>query len=225
MSFYHPNIHRCEHIKANGTQCGSPSLRSKKLCFFHERWQAQRLAIADSVAVIPAGISIAPALNMPVLEDADSIQVAIMQVIQLLLTGQLEHRTAALALSGLRTASSNLRRTTFEPYPPAVVVDPANIGQNQLGEDAWKNSDFNVKTEAKPKHGDTDKKKTEKNSPEENGVPAVPESSAVRTSQQLSEDLPPDWKEELRSKIAARVEHAALQGAWINDLVQTAKSP
>jgi hypothetical protein len=27
MLLYHPNIHRCEHIKVNGTQCGSPSIR------------------------------------------------------------------------------------------------------------------------------------------------------------------------------------------------------
>src|SRR5450755_1097870 len=27
MLLYHPNIHRCEHIKVNVTQCGSPSIR------------------------------------------------------------------------------------------------------------------------------------------------------------------------------------------------------
>ena len=26
---------RCRHIKANGTQCGSPALRNKKFCFYH----------------------------------------------------------------------------------------------------------------------------------------------------------------------------------------------
>jgi hypothetical protein len=44
--FYNPNIHRCEHIKANGTQCGSPSIRNKRLCFFHGRWQEQRIPLA-----------------------------------------------------------------------------------------------------------------------------------------------------------------------------------
>jgi hypothetical protein len=29
MLLYHPNIHRCEHIKVNGTQCGSPSIRAE----------------------------------------------------------------------------------------------------------------------------------------------------------------------------------------------------
>ena len=235
MAFYHPNIHRCEHIKANGTQCGSPSLRNKKLCFFHGRWQAQRLAIADSVAVIPAGRSIAPALNMPVLEDANSIQVAIMQVIQLLLTGQLEHKTAALALYGLQTASSNLRHTRFDPYPPTVVIDPGDVGDAYLGEDLWKNSDFNAVDE------DDDEEETEDddaakddsysqgaaddiNLLKENAVPALPEHSAPRSSEIMADTLPPNWREELRAQIAGRVQHAALEGTWIDEMVRSPKS-
>jgi hypothetical protein len=27
MPLYHPKIHRCDHVKVIGTQCGSPSLR------------------------------------------------------------------------------------------------------------------------------------------------------------------------------------------------------
>ena len=218
--FYHPNIHRCEHIKINGTQCGSPSLRHKKLCYFHARWQDHRLAIADSVANIPAGTSIGPALNMPVLEDANSIQVALMQTISLLLTGQLEHKTAALALYGLQIASSNLRRTHFEPYPRSVVINPAAVNETLLGEEVWKNSDFNVKKEEKPKED----KKAEINPLEENAVPMLSEASAARTSEQISDELPPTWREELRSEIAARVQHAALGGGWLNEMVHT-KSP
>ncbi len=245
MLLYHPNIHRCEHIKANGTQCGSPSLRRKKLCFFHERWQAQRLAIADSVARIPAGVSIAPALGMPVLEDANSIQVAIMQVIQLLLTGQLEHKTAALALYGLQTASSNLRHTTLDPYPPTVVIDPDTVDDALLGEEIWKNSDFNVvdedeeeeeddgeeeseegegRTETKDDDGGAQDAGDENNSLEENPVLALPEHSAPRSLEKMSDTLPPNWREELRAQIAARIQHAALEGSWINEMVRSSKS-
>ena len=250
MAFYHPNIHRCEHIKINGTQCGSPSIRNRRLCFFHGRWQKQRLAIADSVASIPAGISIAPALNMPLLEDANSIQVAIMQVLQLLLTGQLQHKTAALALYGLQTASSNLRRTEFEPYPPTVVIDPGDVGDAYMGEELWKNSDFNAADEDEDNEAEThddeaetddDKVETEEddaapddsdsqgaggenNSLEENAVPALPEHSAPRTLQTMSDTLPPNWREELRTQIAARVQHAALEGTWINEMVRSSKS-
>ena len=235
MSFYPSNIPRCEHIKTNGTQCGSPALRHKKLCFFHERWQAQRLAIADSVASIPAGISIAPALNMPVLEDANSIQVAIMQVLQLLLTGQLEHKTAALALYALQTASSNLRGTRFDPYPHDVVINPATVDETLMGEDIWKNSDFNAVEEDDEEETEEDDAATDDGAPrgpsddnnslEENAVPPLPEHSAPRTLQTMSDALPPNWREELRTQIAARVQHSALEGTWINEMVRSSSLP
>lgn len=228
MAFYHPNIHRCEHIKANGTQCGSPSLRRKKLCFFHQRWQTQRLAIADSAASIPAGISIAPALNLPVLEDANSIQVAIMQVLQLLLTGQLEHKTAALAFYALQTASSNLRRARFDPYPHDVVINPATVDETLLGEEIWKNSDFNVHEddddEIEEDDGGSQNADQEDNSVEDNVVPALEAHSAPRSLQKMTDNLPPNWREDLRAQIAARVHHAALEGTWINALLDRSKS-
>ena len=35
------DILRCQHIKMNGVQCGSPALYRRRQCFFHERAQAQ----------------------------------------------------------------------------------------------------------------------------------------------------------------------------------------
>jgi hypothetical protein len=32
-----PNIPQCQHIKLNGVRCGSPALRGKDLCYFHNR--------------------------------------------------------------------------------------------------------------------------------------------------------------------------------------------
>ena len=52
---------------------------------------------------------------LPVLEDANSIQIALMQVMRLILSGQLDPKTASLLLYALQTASSNLGRTNFEP--------------------------------------------------------------------------------------------------------------
>jgi hypothetical protein len=208
MLLYHPNIHRCEHIKVNGTQCGSPSLHHKKLCFFHERWQQQRLALADSAASIPAGISIAPALNLPPLEDANSIQLAIMQLLQSLLTGQLEHKTAALAFYALQTASGNLRHARLDPYPHNVVINPATVNRTRMGEEIWKNSDFNVN---KVDEKETEDENDETNSLESNGETGLEEHSAETNSENDFEPLADNWRDELRTRIATVVRHAALQ--------------
>ena len=145
MSFYPSNIARCEHIKTNGTQCGSPALRSKHFCYFHKRWRDTRVVLNANRARRSRAV-----IDMPVLEDAESVQVTLMQIMRLILSGQVEPRTAGLLLYALQTASSNLRRTRFEPYQPNVVIDPSTVNQTVLGENVWRREDFveNIRAEA-----------------------------------------------------------------------------
>jgi hypothetical protein len=173
---YHPSIHRCEHIKVNGTQCGSPAIRKNSFCYFHGRWREQHITFATTAKTVPA-------IDLPVLEDANSIQVAIMQVLNLLLTGHIEHKTAALLLYGLQTASANLRHTRFNPFPKDVVINPATVDKTRMGEDVWQNSDFNVK--------------------EEDGSPAK---TAIRKE---PDPLPANWRDDVRTQIATLVKERA----------------
>jgi hypothetical protein len=53
-------------------------------------------------------------ISLPSLEDANSVQVGLAEMLRLLATNQIEHRTAALMLYALQTASANLRMTSFE---------------------------------------------------------------------------------------------------------------
>ncbi len=47
-----------------------------------------------------------------------------------------------LVFYALQTAYSNLSRTTFEPRPQQVVIDPSSIPDTSLGDDAWYNEEF-----------------------------------------------------------------------------------
>ena len=134
---YPPSIARCQHVKVNGVQCGSPALKNRKLCHFHQRWQQGRIQLNANQARRSRY-----SLDLPILEDANSIQVALMQGMRLLLTNQVDHKTAALLFYALQTASSNLSRTTFEPRPQQVVIDPSAIADTSLGDDAWYKEEF-----------------------------------------------------------------------------------
>ena len=81
MSYYPASISRCQHIKTNGIQCGSPALHRRRFCFFHNRWREDHAA--RSAAPLPA----LSALELPLLEDANSVQIALMQVMRLILKG------------------------------------------------------------------------------------------------------------------------------------------
>ena len=135
---YSSNIPRCQHIKVNGTQCGSPAVRDRRFCFFHKKWHDQRIVINSAQARQST-----PTLDLPVLEDANSIQVALMQVMRLLISHQIDHKTAGLLLYALQTASFNLRRTDFEPVVKTkIVIDPTRVDETALGDPQWQNEDF-----------------------------------------------------------------------------------
>ena len=138
MSLYPNSIPRCEHLKINGTQCGSPALKRNHFCYFHKRWQETRIILNANRARRGRA-----ALDLPVLEDANSIQVSLMQIMRLILSGQMDTKTAGLLLYALQTASSNLSRINFEPViKTRVVIDPRTVDQTPLGEDPWRREDF-----------------------------------------------------------------------------------
>ena len=82
------------------------------------------------------------AIDLPVFEDANSIQVSLMQITRLLIAGDIDAKTAGLILYALQTASSNLHRTRFEPNMRDVILDPASVAEIALGAHAWDDSDF-----------------------------------------------------------------------------------
>jgi len=83
-----------------------------------------------------------------VLEDANSIQMSLMQIMRLLLTGQIEHKTAGLLLYALQTASTNLRQTNFKPWVHEVILDPRDAAESILSRtNLWDDEDFEEEEE------------------------------------------------------------------------------
>jgi hypothetical protein len=76
-------------------------------------------------------------ITLPTLEDANSVQVGLAELLRLLATNQIDHRTAALMLYALQTASSNVKRTSFEPEPTRVVIDQESVERRPIGASAW----------------------------------------------------------------------------------------
>jgi len=99
-------IPQCEHIKANGLRCGSPALRQRRYCYFHfcaHDLRRRRRQHPNAPFVLP------------LLEDANSIQMAIQQVAEAVLEERIDNKRAGLVLFALQTAACNLKNTDFEP--------------------------------------------------------------------------------------------------------------
>lgn len=132
------SIPRCQHLKVNGTQCGSPALKRNRFCFFHKRFQEERIKLNGDRARHGRA-----SLYLPVLEDANSIQVSLMQIMRLLASRQIDAKIASLLLYALQTATFNLRHLNIEPtHIEDVVIDRRTIDQTCIGCDQWSEEDF-----------------------------------------------------------------------------------
>src|SRR5947207_11485034 len=136
LTFYQYRVPRCQHIKTNGTQCGSPVLRNGEYCYFHRRWRMTTVDLSHSAHHVTTEFV------LPVLEDADSIQITLGQIMRMIVCRQVDTKSAGLLLYGLQIASANLRRTRFEPYHKDVTVDLFRVPERIIGDEAWSPADF-----------------------------------------------------------------------------------
>src|SRR2546429_288030 len=118
------------------TQCGSPALRNGEYCYFHRRWRMTTVDLSHSAHHVTTEFV------LPVLEDADSIQITLGQIMRMIVCRQVDTKSAGLLLYGLQIASANLRRTRFEPYHKDVTVDLFRVPERIIGDEAWSPADF-----------------------------------------------------------------------------------
>jgi hypothetical protein len=162
-----PNFpNRCQHLKVNGTQCGSPALRRNRFCYFHKLHHEEIVELTLDRAKDSRARRRKIAVTLPVLEDANSIQVSLMQIMRLIITGQIDGKTAGLLLYALQTASSNLPRTRFEPYRHEVILDVKAVGQTPLDSNIWEDEDF--------EDGEDEEAQEEDESAREGFIPRTP---------------------------------------------------
>ena len=112
---------RCNHVKPDGTTCGSPALKGQKFCHWHSETRALRRARQQS-----------DELAMPVLEDRFGLQLGIMRVCDLLTSKAIDAYTARVLFQGLRLAERTLNKRNTLPEPPNEI-------QNMFGIDPSEN--------------------------------------------------------------------------------------
>lgn len=117
-------MRNCKHIKANGTLCESPALRNDEYCYFH-------LAARDRIRRQAAAAVSKRILQLPVLEDQQTIQLALGDVANALLADRIDARKAGLIFYALQTASHNASRILFrihstDKYSAEFVPEPDN---------------------------------------------------------------------------------------------------
>jgi hypothetical protein len=107
-----PNARVCTHIKVNGIRCGSPSLRQEVFCYFHQR-------MIRGVRTPPKS-RLHPIANF---EDAQAIQVSLMEIVNALVRNQIDVPRARLVLRALSIAARNASKTHFDCWKSDMVKE------------------------------------------------------------------------------------------------------
>jgi hypothetical protein len=107
----------CQHVRLNGARCTQPARRNSDFCRFHDA----------AMKPLPAAHNLND--QLPVLEDADSIQIAIIRLLRYLMKGPIDRKDIGTLLYGLQLASTNLARTN-RLAKTAIALLPSKSAAN-----------------------------------------------------------------------------------------------
>ena len=116
-----PTAPRCQHIHDTNSRCGSPALRGQPFCHWHSSARATNKK---------------KTFAMPILDNPNSVQLGISQVISQLMSGQITPYHASVAFYGFQLASHNeLRVGSYNRYAvteltPAMEAELTAVPQS-----------------------------------------------------------------------------------------------
>jgi hypothetical protein len=87
----------CEHIKDNGIRCGTPALRGRKLCYYHDRDYRRHRIPKDAACKI-----------VPVLRCRRDIRMATTNIVRAIRQGLFTPAEGKIMLYGLQIVRSTL---------------------------------------------------------------------------------------------------------------------
>ncbi len=126
------DIPRCQHRKTNGVSCGSPALHDKPYCYFHDRWREQHIDVFNGTPYMQNVDA-----DLPILEDANSVQMALTKVFHMLLAGLLEPKFAKSLIYCLSIAAQNLRYCNFAPKDEEMGENAPARADQSLSQATW----------------------------------------------------------------------------------------
>ena len=105
-------VQSCTHIKVTGVRCGSPALRGEQFCYFHQR-MVRGVRTPPQARLHPIAL----------IEDEESIQSALMEVINALMRNTIDLKRAALILRALHIAVKNAQRARLNHSRSEAVTE------------------------------------------------------------------------------------------------------
>jgi hypothetical protein len=131
---------RCQWVRQDGTSCGSPQMKQHIYCFAHMQMAEARTLM----------------LMLPVAEDANAIQIGLMQIQKALIEDRISMKKAGLLLYSMQLAMTNVGQTTF-----GQAKDEEMVRETVDEEEAFSRQPSAVSQDQHPprRHGGTEEQK------------------------------------------------------------------
>jgi hypothetical protein len=128
---------RCQWVRQDGTSCRSPQMKQHIYCFAHMQMAEARTLM----------------LMLPAAEDANAIQVGLMQIQKALIEDRISMKKAGLLLYSMQLALTNVGQTTF-----GQAKDEEMVRETVDEEEALSRQQAAISEEQHPprRHGDTE---------------------------------------------------------------------
>ena len=145
---------RCQWVKQDGTACRSPQMKQHIYCFAH-------MQMAEARELM---------LMIPVVEDANAIQMGLMRIQKALMEDTISMKKAGLLLYSMQLAMTNVGQTTF-----GQAKDEEMVRETVDEEDAFseKHSAISIKHPAKTNSKSLLPQRTQRHAKEEQGLPRM----------------------------------------------------
>jgi hypothetical protein len=124
---------RCQRVKQDGTACRSPQMKEHIYCFAHKQMAEARELM----------------LMLPVVEDANAIQVGLMRIQKALMEDTISMKKAGLLLYSMQLAMTNVGQTTF-----GQAKDEEMVRETVDEDEAFRENQHPPR-----RHGDTEEEK------------------------------------------------------------------
>src|SRR5580765_4056698 len=128
---------RCQWVRQDGTSCGSPQMKQHIYCFAHMQMAEARTLM----------------LMLPVAEDANAIQIGLMQIQKALIEDRISMKKAGLLLYSMQLALTNVGQTTFGQAKDEEMVRETVDEEEALSR---QQSAISEKQHLPPRHGGTE---------------------------------------------------------------------
>jgi hypothetical protein len=125
---------RCQWVKQDGTACRSPQMKQHIYCFSHKQMAAARELM----------------LMLPVVEDANAIQVGLMRIQKALIEDTISMKKAGLLLYSMQLAMTNVGQTTFGQAKDEEMVRETMSEEEAFSENQHQNQRTFTAKDAQP---------------------------------------------------------------------------